>query len=69
MTRAFRGRRGISTRWCATHQARYPAWLDANKTRLARCPECEEEDRRYIAAVKRRAEVAADAKATERQEP
>lgn len=61
MTRSVRGRRRISTRWCATHQMRYAAWLDAAKTKLARCPECEEDDRRYVAAVKRRqeAEIAA----------
>jgi hypothetical protein len=41
----------------------YPTWADAEHTQLGRCAQCEDEDRRYEAAVRRREEAEAAMKA------
>lgn len=58
MIRGNRAKPRLSTQWCATHQMRYPTWLDAGRTQLGRCPECADEDVRAEAAAKRREEQA-----------
>lgn len=41
-------------RYCALHKIPYLTWTDDAHTKLARCPECEDEERRADAAAKRR---------------
>lgn len=45
-------------RFCARHNQPYLTWADAKQTVLARCPECEDEDKRADASAQRRAEAA-----------
>jgi hypothetical protein len=47
--------RRLSRRWCAIHQAYYATWVDKQKTKLARCPDCADEDVRFAAAHQRSA--------------
>jgi len=50
-------RRGPNRRrYCARHKMPYITWADAAHTKLARCPECEDEERRADAAAARRAQ-------------
>lgn len=51
-------RRGPNRRrYCARHKMPYLTWADAAHTKLARCPECKDEDRRADAAAARRAQT------------